>query len=55
MLVDRLRQIDVGIDADPQLGEVGADHFVGDFGPADVRSEIANAWNLAAARCWPGS
>lgn len=32
-----------GIETDPQLGEVGADDFIGDLGTADVRALIAHA------------
>ena len=35
--------IRVGIDADPVLREVHANHFVGGFGLADVRAEVADA------------
>ena len=52
---DGLRQIDVRLDADPQLGEVGAHDFVGHFGAADVRAEIAHAGNARAILGWPGS
>ena len=32
-----------GVDADPELGEVGTDYLVGDLCPADVRAEVAHA------------
>ena len=35
--------VGLGVDADPQLGEVRADDLVGDLGPADVRAEVAHA------------
>src|SRR6185312_4647819 len=34
--------IGIGSDGNPQFGEVRADWFVGDFGPTDVRTEVAN-------------
>ncbi len=35
--------VDLGIEADPELGEVGADDLVGHLGPADVGAEVAHA------------
>ena len=46
-LGNRLLIVDARVQADPQLGKVGADHFVGDFGAADVRAEVAHAGNGA--------
>ncbi len=40
-----LGKVDVRIDADPQLGEIGPHDFISDFGPADVRAEVTHAGN----------
>ena len=39
--------VGLGVDADPELGEVRADDFVGDLGPADVRAEVTDFGNAA--------
>jgi hypothetical protein len=35
--------VDLGIKTDPELSKVGTYDFIGDFGAADVRSEVADA------------
>ena len=37
--------VHVGVEADPEFGEVGADDFIGDLGTANVRALIAHAWH----------
>ncbi len=54
-LGDGLVVVDILVDADPEFGEVRSDDFVGDFGPADVRTEIAHAWTRPAFPRWPES
>ena len=39
----RLGVVGLGVDADPELGEVRPDDLVGDLGAADVRAEVAHA------------
>ena len=41
-LVERLVVVDLGVDADPVLAEVDADHLVGGQGLADVGAEVAD-------------
>ena len=43
--------VDLSVDADPEFGEIRADRFVGDFGPADVRAEIAHAGDRDEVPC----